>query len=102
MDIQRFERWVRRLHLVPVEKEITDRGTICLAEGYFDTKEDGPHYRLFWGVVRSEAEVGRLVYVPAYQTVRGINRPVTREERIQIAVADAVTFLRDGQSVGGY
>ena len=97
MEIPEFEKWCSKLRLRPVEKETTPLGDVLLAEGFFNTPQEGPHWRLFWGVARGEAKVGRMVHVPQYQVIRQIRRSVTKRERRAVAVRDAMQFLEDGQ-----
>lgn len=98
MNVATFESVCRKSGFTPLQKRVTPSGCILLAERNmplygFDRKCPEPHHAVLWGIERDGCDMGRIVYC---------KRLTMREERIQLAVDDALEWIKDNRTVGRY
>ena len=91
MDIDRFEKICRASRLRPEKRVQTDKGTIYVAEGYFNRHPefDKPHYKTLWAVAKAGMDIAQPLYFEFSATLP------KKEDRIAEAVKTAWQFLND-------
>lgn len=108
-DTGQLEAFARRCKLAPVSRMDTSEGDVLIADGYFgpgeDLDEPEPHYKTMWVLRRDGQDGGRAIVIRPWIGVKGlpgVQIPVSKEERIEIAKKDALQWIEDNREVGRY